>query len=132
MTDLRLKLASTLPALKLQIATPRFTAQTLPYLPGTLVGGAGIDVAQVGTTYTIAWNATEAGFSAFGMQFGGAVDAAAALALLGTIAVTIASQAEAESGVENSKMMTPLRTAQAVDDIRIVARAFLHANAGGL
>jgi hypothetical protein len=83
MTDLRLKLASTLPALKLQIATPRFKAQTLPYLPGTLVGGAGIDVAQVGTTYTIAWNATEAGFSAFGLVFGAAADAAAASTIIG-------------------------------------------------
>jgi hypothetical protein len=72
MTDLRLILSS----------SGRLTARALPYLPGTLVGGAGIDVVQVGTTYTIAWNATEAGFSAFGMLLGAAADAVAAQALL--------------------------------------------------
>jgi hypothetical protein len=73
MTDLRLILSS----------PGRMTARALPYLPGTLVAGPGIDIVQVGTTYTIAWNATEAGFSAFGLVFGAAVDAAAARALLG-------------------------------------------------
>jgi hypothetical protein len=73
MTDFRLIMSS----------PGRLTARTLPYLPGTLVGGAGIDVVQVGTTYTIAWNATEAGFSAFGLVLGAAADAAAARALLG-------------------------------------------------
>jgi hypothetical protein len=93
MTDLRLKLASTLPALKLQISTPSLKARVLPYFPGTLVAGAGIGISQIGTTYTIAWNATEAGFSVFGMQLGAAADAAAGRALLGLSAQRIITAA---------------------------------------
>jgi hypothetical protein len=82
-TDFRLKLASTAPALKLQISSPRLVARVLPYFAGVLVEGSAIDIAQVGTTYTISWDATEAGFSAFGLLLGGAADAATARSLIG-------------------------------------------------
>jgi hypothetical protein len=83
MTDLRLKLASTLPALKLQIATPRLQCRTTPFFPGSVVGGAGIDITSIGGTFTVSWNAIEAGFSAFGMQLGAATNAGAAREILG-------------------------------------------------
>jgi hypothetical protein len=73
MTDFRLILSS----------PGRLTARALPYLPGTLVAGPGIDIVQVGTTYTIAWNATEVGFSAFGLVLGAATDAPAAATIIG-------------------------------------------------
>src|SRR5882672_7332157 len=57
-------------------------ARVLPYLPGSLIGGNGIDVIQAGTAFTIQWNPTEAGFSAFGLGLGAAVDAPAAQASL--------------------------------------------------
>lgn len=70
--------------LRLIISTPgRLIARVLPHFPGVVVDGSAIDIAQVGTTYTISWNATEAGFSPFGLVLGASVDAAAARALLG-------------------------------------------------
>jgi hypothetical protein len=83
MTDFRLILSS----------PGRLNARVLPYLPGTLIGGASIDIVQVGTTYTIDWNATEAGFSAFGLVLGAAADAADARALLGLSAQRIITDA---------------------------------------
>jgi hypothetical protein len=82
MTDLRLKLASTLPALKLQIATPHLQCRTTPFFPGSVVEGAGIDITSIGGVFTVSWNAIEAGFSAFGMQLGAATNAATARTLL--------------------------------------------------
>jgi hypothetical protein len=83
MTDLKLKLSSPSP-FALKLSSPgQLVGRVLPYLPGTLIGGTGIDVVQSGTTYNISWNPTEAGFSAFGLQLGGAANAAAARALLG-------------------------------------------------
>jgi len=62
--------------------TSNLIARVLPYLPGTLVEGSAIDIAQNGTTYTISWDSTEAGFSTFGLALGAAANAAAAQALL--------------------------------------------------
>lgn len=73
MTDLRLRLSS----------PGRLIARVLPYFPGVLVEGSAIDIAQVGMTYTISWDAAEAGFSPFGLTLGAAADAAAARALIG-------------------------------------------------
>jgi hypothetical protein len=72
MTDLTLKLS----------VPGQLIARVLPYLPGTLVAGNGINIAQAGTVSTVSWNGTTAGFSAFGLQLGSAADAAAARALL--------------------------------------------------
>lgn len=62
--------------------TSNLIARVLPYLPGTLVEGSAIDIAQNGTAYTISWDSTEAGFSTFGLALGATANAAAAQALL--------------------------------------------------
>src|SRR5258706_14782778 len=75
-------------------------ARVLPYLPGTLIGGNGIDVIQAGTAFTIQWNPTEAGFSTFGLQLGNAANVAAAQALLAPLPLSWRNIIGANGGLE--------------------------------
>jgi hypothetical protein len=120
MTDFRLILSS----------PGRLTARALPYLPGTLVAGTGIDVVQVGTTYTIAWNATEAGFSAFGMQLGGAVNAAAAHEIL-DLTISVKDFGAVGDGVTNDTVaiQAAINAAEAITITQVPLGGFQYTGA---
>jgi hypothetical protein len=62
---------------------PVIQVRSVTRISSTVAAGAGIDIASTGGTFTVSWNATEAGFSAFGLVLGAAADAAAGRALLG-------------------------------------------------
>src|SRR5882672_5105117 len=79
----------------------KLVTRVLPYFPGTVVAGNGIGITQVGVAFTVSWNATGAGFSAFGLVLGGAASATAARVLLGSVPSVVTFGAD-PSGVADS------------------------------